>query len=162
MLGEKGRSGARRPSDAQPSDALLADLPHQQELEYQVRTHRRIVLAKKDEAELVSRYREWLEAQHRKLQTVKYKNLRCDAYEEERRNLLEAKCAAGREYIRMAVGQLLEYAYLGRKRFGRPHMAILLPEKPDPKSIEWLRDLDIGVVWREKDVFLDDANGQFT
>ena len=62
----------------------------------------------------------------------------------------------------MAVGQLLDYSYLGRDRFGKPNMAILLPERPDPKSVEWLSELNIGDIWTEKDVFLDNANGLFT
>jgi hypothetical protein len=62
----------------------------------------------------------------------------------------------------MAVGQLLDYAYLGRRLLGKPNMAILLPERPDPKSVEWLSGLRIFVVWKEKDVFLDNANGLFT
>jgi len=93
---------------------------------------------------------------------VRYKNLRCDAFEAERKNLIEAKCSVRREYIRMAVGQLLEYAFLGRERFGACNKAILLPEKPDLHSIEWLSDFHINVIWKEKNAFLDDANGQFT
>jgi hypothetical protein len=104
----------------------------------------------------------WLLKQDRKLQIVKYKSLHCDAYEEERRNLIEAKCSSAREYIRMAAGQLLEYAYVGRKFHGSPNKAILLPDRPDPRSIEWLADLKISVVWKEKKVFLDNANGQFS
>jgi len=35
-------------------DAQLANLPHQHQLEYEVRTRRKVVLARKTEAELVS------------------------------------------------------------------------------------------------------------
>jgi hypothetical protein len=114
------------------------------------------------EASLLGEYRDWLLKQGRKLLIVKYKSLRCDAYDKKRNNLIEAKCSAAREYIRMAVGQLLEYAYLGRKTFGRPHKAILMPSRPDPRSIEWLAELNVNVVWKEKKVFLDNANGQFS
>ena len=93
---------------------------------------------------------------------MKYRNPRCDAYERDRGNLLEAKCSAKREYIRMAVGQLLDYAYLGKKVIGNPNMAVLLPEKPDMESIEWLSRLHIFVVWKEKDVFIGNASGLFT
>jgi len=161
-LGEKASAYGRRPSTQQKRDPQLASLRHENELEYEVRTPRKITFAKKKEAELVSRYRGWLEDQQRKLLTVKYKNLQCDAYEDERGNLIEAKCSARREYIRMAVGQLLDYAYLGRERFGKPNMAILLPERPDQDSTEWLSHLHISVVWKEKNVFLDNANGLFT
>jgi hypothetical protein len=110
----------------------------------------------------VSKYRQWLEDQDRTLVKVNYRGLSCDAYEKGRGNLIEAKCSAKREYIRMAVGQVLDYSYLGRKRLGKPNMAILLPERPDAKSVEWLCELRISVIWREKDVFLDNADGLFT
>ena len=159
-----GKAGAskRRLHELETTDAHLTNLPHPHELEYEVRTRRKVVLAKKREFDLVNSYREWLEDRQRELVKVNYKHLQCDAYEVDRGNLIEAKCSTKREYIRMAVGQLFDYAYLGRKRFGKPNMAILLPKKPDPKSIEWLSELHIGVVWKEKDKFVDNANKQFT
>lgn len=159
MVGGGGMGGGQR---KQPADVKLANLPHYDELEFQVRTKKAILLGKQKEASLLIEYRDWLLKQGRKLQIVKYKSLRCDAYERERKNLIEAKCSAAREYVRMAVGQLLEYAYLGRKFLGNPNRAILLPDRPLPQSIEWLADLRISVVWKEKRVFLDNANGQFS
>jgi hypothetical protein len=161
-LTEKAGANKRRLHEPETTDARLANLPHPRELEYEVRTRRKVLLAKKKEFELVNSYREWLEDRQRELGKVNYENLQCDAYEVDRGNLIEAKCSTKREYIRMAVGQLLDYAYLGRKRFGKPKMAILLPKKPDPKSIEWLSELHIGVVWKEKNVFLDNPKGLFT
>ena len=61
----------------------------------------------------------------------------------------------------MAVGQLLDYAYLGRKKFGSPNMAILLPRKPEAKLLEWLAEAKISVIWKQRRAFLDNANGQF-
>lgn len=143
-------------------EVKLANLPHYHELEFQVRTKKAVLIGKQREANLLTEYRDWLLKQGRKLQIVKYKSLHCDAYEGERKNLIEAKCSSAREYIRMAAGQLFEYAYLGRKFHGSPNKAILLPDRPDPGSIEWLDELKISVVWREKKVFLDNANGQFS
>ena len=140
----------------------LANLPHYHELEFQVRTKKAILIGKQREASLLTEYGDWLLKQGRKLEIVKYTRLRCDAYEKERKNLIEAKCSSAREYVRMAVGQLFDYAYLGRKFHGSPNKAILLPDRPDPRSIEWLADLKISVVWKEKKVFLDNANGQFS
>jgi hypothetical protein len=159
-----GKAGAnkRRLHKPEITDAHLTNLPHLHELEYEVRTRRKVVLAKKKEFELVNSYREWLEDRQKELGRVNYKNLQCDVYEVNRKNLIEAKCSTKREYIRMAVGQLFDYAYLGRKQFGKPNMAILLPEKPDPKSIKWLSELHIGIIWKEKDRFVDNANKQFT
>ena len=143
-------------------DPHIAAPPGNDQLGYEVRTKSQVIKAKKIEAKLLQRYRGWLNQQQRKLQTVIYKKLQCDGFEEERQNLIEAKSSTSREHIRMAVGQLLDYAFQGRKKFGDPHMAILVPEKPDPNVVEWLKSLEISLIWREKGNFLDDANGQFT
>jgi hypothetical protein len=140
----------------------LRELSQYDELEFQIRTKKEVRLGKQREAILLHDYEEWLLKKGRKLQVAKYKYLHCDAYEEERNNLIEAKSVSSREYIRMAVGQLFDYAYLGRKLFVAPHKAILLPDKPKPQSIEWLTNLKISVVWKERKVFLDNANGQFS
>jgi len=159
-----GKTGTnkRRLHEPETTDAQLTKLTHPGELEYEVRTKRKVILAQKKEFELVNSYRVWLEDRQRELGKVNYKNLQCDLYEVDRKNLIEAKCSTKREYIRMAVGQLFDYAYLGRKRFGKPNMAILLPKKPDPKSTEWLSELHIGVVWKEDDAFRDEPKGRFT
>jgi hypothetical protein len=62
----------------------------------------------------------------------------------------------------MAVGQILDYAFQGNKKFGDPHKAILLPNKPRSDIIEWLDSLKINIIWRKKRAFLDNANGQFS
>jgi hypothetical protein len=61
----------------------------------------------------------------------------------------------------MAVGQLLDYAFQGKAKFKQPHMAILLPNKPDDDSVKWLAPLGIKIIWRRGQSFLDNANGQF-
>lgn len=136
-------------------------LRHQHELEYEIRTRGGILRASRAEAQLVNAYHDWVKDQDRELAVATYKGLRCDAFEQKRGNLIEAKCSAGREYIRMAVGQLFDYAYLGRKYFGKPNMAILLPERPGARLADWLLKLRIYVIWKDKDVFLDNANGLF-
>jgi hypothetical protein len=140
----------------------LAGLFKEEKLEYEMRTRKKTKLAKKAEAELLIEYAEWLKARHRKLFIVWYKGRRCDAYEPGRRNLLEAKSSSKREHLRMAVGQLLDYSYLGKKQFGKPNMAVLLPARPTPDSELWLSGLHISVVWRERGAFLDNANRQFS
>jgi hypothetical protein len=131
------------------------------QLDYKIQTRMQKIRAKKSEAKLLDQYRFWLKRQNRKLLAAKYKQLECDGYEEARRNLVEAKSSCRREYIRMAVGQLLDYSFQGRQNFGIPNMAVLLPSKPDPKCVAWLGPLKISIVWREKSVFLDNANRQF-
>jgi hypothetical protein len=140
----------------------LVSSPETHQLDYKFQTKAKIVHAKKVESELLDGYTRWLERQDRKLSAVKYNALQCDAYEEARRNLIEAKSSARRENIRMAVGQLLDYAFQGNKKFGNPHKAILLPREPGPDIVNWLDSLDIKVIWRDKKVFLDNANGRFT
>ena len=107
-------------------------------------------------------YRCWLAQQGRKLVVAKCGRLQCDAYERKRRNLIEAKSSQRREYIRMAVGQLLDYAFQVREEFGESNKAILLPKQPDSDIAVWLQNLKISIVWREGRSFLDNANGQFS
>jgi hypothetical protein len=106
-------------------------------------------------------YWRWLEHQDRHLARARFGSLQCDGYEEERRNLIEAKCSTRREQIRMGVGQLLDYAFQAEKKLGRLHLALLLPRRPARETVAWLEPLRIHVVWREGSQFLDDANGQF-
>ncbi len=140
----------------------LGKLSHSHELEYQTRTSAAILTAQKKEAELVEKYEKWLNDQDRTLHVRQYGKLRCDAFELARKNLIEAKSSSDREYIRMAVGQLLDYGFQGRQIFGNPNMAILVPEKPSGDLFPWLSALKISVVWRKGKVFLDNANAQFT
>ena len=150
------------PTNPDPDESVIVSSPENHQLDYKVQTKAKLIKAKNIEAELLQGYRCWLEQQDRKLSAVKYKTLRCDAFEEERRNLIEAKSSASREHIRMAVGQILDYAFQGNKKFGDPHKAILLPNKPRSDIIEWLDSLKINIIWRKKRAFLDNANGQFS
>jgi hypothetical protein len=61
----------------------------------------------------------------------------------------------------MAVGQLLDYAFLGKEKIRDPNMAILLPKEPDSDLIKWLQHLHISIIWREGGFFLDNADGRF-
>ena len=137
-------------------------LLHQSELEYEVRSKSEVVHAKRREAELVNAYQRWIEVQERRLEVASFNGLRCDVYEQDRQNLLEAKCSTKREYIRMAVGQLLEYGFLMAAGSTKPHLAVLLPEKPTMEKLAWLSEYEISIVWREKGAFLDNADGLFT
>jgi len=128
---------------------------------YLVVTKREARLATKAETKLLDDYASHLERKHHELNWCRWGNLQCDAYEKVRNNLIEAKASCKREDIRMAVGELFDYEFLGRKDFKKPNKAILLPRKPDLESFEWLGDLKIYFVWKEKDVFLDNAKGQF-
>ncbi len=132
------------------------------QLEYQVRTPQMVKRARKQEDALVARYQLWLERQDRTLRRYRVDRLKCDAYEDARNNLIEAKCSTAREYIRMAVGQLLDYAFLAQDEIGDCHKAVLLPNKPDSSLLKWLKTLGISVIWEDGPVFLDNENQQFT
>jgi hypothetical protein len=132
------------------------------QLDYVVRTKNKIATAMKREARLLEQYRDWLARQSRKLPSVRYGALQCDGYEKVRGNLIEAKSSASREHIRMAVGQLLDYAFQGRTKLGDPSKAVLLPRKPASDIMRWLDSIGIKVIWPKRGAFLDNADGQFT
>lgn len=116
--------------------------------------------ARKLEAALVRDYKKWLGDKH-VVNQIAFGRFECDAHEEDRNNLIEAKASIRREYIRMAVGQLLDYSFLGKEFFGTPHKAILLPKKPVQEIVEWLDSLEISVIWKKGNEFHDSAGGQF-
>ncbi len=142
-------------------DTLLKDL-RLNELEYKVQLREAVATAKRREAKLVLAYQRWLERQGRVLHIAKYGRLNCDAFEKSRNNLIEAKRGSARELIRMAAGQLLDYAYAGRNEFGKPNMAVLLPRKPVTDDFGWLKEIGIHLIWREGKSFRDNGSGQFT
>jgi hypothetical protein len=67
--------------------------------------------------------------------------------------LFEAKAdAADRDQIRMAIGQLLDYAYFGfENRGGSIHKALLLPAAPPAEIDELLGFAEIGVAYEQAD-----------
>jgi hypothetical protein len=143
-------------------EAQIVDSPLHHQLDYIVRSKKLMRHARKNEERLLIAYRNWLDRQGRKLRTARYGKLQCDAFEERRRNLIEAKSSASREHIRMAVGQLLDYAFQIRKKFPDVNMAVLLPRMPDWRAVDWLPKLKIAVIWRENGAFLDSAKGKFS
>ena len=72
--------------------------------------------------------------------------------------LIEIKGTISPSEIRMAIGQLIDYAYdLGRE----VSMAVLLPEKPDDKYIEVLNGVNIACLWPKSGKLLS-LNGKVT
>lgn len=144
---------------------VIVDPPKNYRSDYEVRNTKEKSKATKIEAGLVESYEYWLEKKGRKLRTIRYNGrLQCDRYEEEPRNLIEAKAYTSRENIRMAVGQLLDYAFLGRKdkALRNPNKAILLPKRPHDDLVKWLKNLHISIIWPEGRDFTDNADGSFT
>lgn len=162
-LGEiEPTEGSGSVEEAKKDKAKLQKLAKEGKFEYEVRSGRRIRVANRREMKLVLRYEKWLGKWGRKLRIAVYRNLRCDTYEPRWKNLVEAKSSSTRQNIRMAAGQLLDYAYQGRETFGEPKMAILLPEKPESRDVEWLSDYNINLIWEERGSFVDNAGGVFT
>jgi len=143
-------------------EAQIVDSPLHHQLDYIVRSKKLMRRARKNEERLLIAYRHWLDSQGRRLRTARYGKLQCDAFEERRRNLIEAKSSASREHIRMAVGQLLDYSFQIRKKFPDVNMGVLLPRMPDWRAVDWLSKLKIAVIWRENGAFLDNAKGKFS
>jgi hypothetical protein len=155
------RKGGATP-ESNGKGGVIVIRPKNPQLDYKVQTKRQVIKAKKIEAALVESYAGCLKKKGCTLSAAKYKRLQCDGYEEKRGNLIEAKSSTRREHIRMAVGQLLDYAFQGKERFGEPNKAILLPEKPHPNIEKWLLSLDISIIWCKRGSFLDNANGGFS
>lgn len=114
--------------------------------------------AKKLEAKLPEDYKLWLENKGHNLSVLR--RIRCDAWENEKKILIEAKASIFIQDIGMAVGQLFHYAFQGNLK--QSHKAILLPDKPAPDYIKWLESLGINIIWRSGRLFQDNVNGQFT
>ena len=151
-----------RKIDAEPRDISIVASPKNHQLDYTVQTEASVRQAQKLEARLLERYKGWLAMQDRTLECAKYGQLQCDGFERVRNNLIEAKSSADREHVRMAVGQLLDYAFQGKAKMPDPNKAMLLPEKPPPDVEEWLDSIGIKLIWPSAESFLDNANRQFT
>lgn len=82
-----------------------------------------------------------------------------DLFNETRNQLIEAKASTSRNDVRMAIGQLADYARFVGKRTRR---AVLLEARPEPDLLNLLADQGIAAVWRVGSEFADNANGAFT
>jgi hypothetical protein len=129
---------------------------------YKVTTLKQVIEARRREAALQDDYEQWLLNHDRHLSTLRYGRMECDAWEDERKNLIEAKASVSREDIRMAVGELLHYAFLGHEICNRPNLAVLLPKYPGDDHVKWLESIDVKIIWCKGQAFVDNANGQFT
>ncbi len=150
--------------EASPSNPQRAShlLRLQSELEYEVRTRAKSVRAQRIETKLVNDYQIWLARQKRILSFEVIGRLRCDAFEKDKNNLIEAKASTRREHIRMALGQLLDYSQLIDGDSNSMNLAILVPRKPDLESLAWLSKHKVYLVWREAGAFSDNRDGWFS
>jgi hypothetical protein len=84
------------------------------------------------------------------------RSMRNDMINCTRRTLIEAKQASTRDYIRAAIGQILDYQRFWKAK----HRAVLLPDKPDADLLRLLDSVAIKAIWRNSNGgFEDNANG---
>jgi hypothetical protein len=108
--------------------------------------------AERREAELVRRYRAYLESQHhtvsrlRVVPPTELAPLYSDLWDTTDQELIEAKASVTREQVRMAVGQLLDYGRFA----GAATRAILLPECPRDDLVAYVHSVGIKVVFPTK------------
>jgi hypothetical protein len=82
-----------------------------------------------------------------------------DCFNVTRHQLIEAKASTDRKDVRMAIGQLADYA---RFIHPAPDRAMLLPAKPRRDLLDLLYSQGISAIWREGHGFDDNAAGRFT
>ncbi len=82
-----------------------------------------------------------------------------DLYNPGRDQLIEAKAHARRNDIRMAIGQLADYARFMTSSVSR---AVLVDTRPHPDLLALLDSQGIAAIWRHGDGFTDNAGGKFT
>lgn len=123
-------------------------------------TTRRLVRA---EAQLVRRYRTWLDPQGTRLRglviPIEEGALRADLVDTMLNLLIEAKAESSREHVRYAIGQLFDY-----QRFmdPRPNLAILIPH-PLTKDLRALPEAaGVAVIWESGNGFVDSVGGKLT
>ncbi len=116
--------------------------------------------AERREQKLVLAFRDYLRAKGHEVSRTKIvpddeaKPLFSDLMDRTTGTLYEAKGTVERGAIRMAIGQLLDYSRFVEPR---PRLAVLLPSRPRSDLAELLRSVEIAVVWREGQKFIDAA-----
>jgi hypothetical protein len=110
-----------------------------------------IVDAERRESMLVQRYAKWLEGlghvvKQRTMKGVEHAApLRSDLYDVTADELVEAKGSAARTYIRLAIGQILDYSRYAHTK----HRAILVPARPSEDMIDLLKALKISCIYEQ-------------
>jgi len=150
-----------------PDPGSVATMPIEQgEVEgYDVKTRDDVKRAERRERLLVDAYASYMRARGDSIVRQKMKiedddsYIVNDAFNESRRQLIEAKADVSRASVRMAIGQLADY-----RRFVDEDvsLAVLLGSRPCSDLHELLHTQRIAVIWREDDRFADDAGGKFT
>ncbi len=82
----------------------------------------------------------------------------CDLYDEKRGNLIEAKSVVDRSSLRMAIGELADYAQFMPRR---TQLAVLPPARPSADLEQLLRSQGIYAIWQSEPAkFADNSSKQ--
>lgn len=135
----------------------LVPLEHQRQERFTTSPTTNPPEAERREASLVGRYREWLHGHGGKL--VRHKimlpdsvqPLYTDTFDEATGELIEAKGSAARHYVRLALGQLLDYARFVEHQ----SLAILVPSEPAADLFDLLARHSVSCVY-------ETGRGQFS
>ena len=145
------------PLAAVPPEPEETDVEALKKKEFQRLLKAREQIVRREESELVHRFRSWLTSEHgigatglRIPTGTGLPSLRADLWIPSREVLVEAKSSSAREHIRTAIGQLLDYV---RHLSGDPTMCVLLPTEPASDMLDLLESLSIACVWAEKGAF---------
>jgi hypothetical protein len=163
---ENGTSRRKpRPKPAREPEVQRIPIEQGKVEAYDVSTTKAVMRARREESKLVADYSDYLVARGQLVYRQKIKVpgtaevLYTDLFNETRGQLIEAKAGISRGDVRMAIGQLADYAHLITPL---PQRAILLEAMPTSDLHQLLRSQGVATIWRDGTGFLDDANGQFT
>jgi len=164
LLGGEPTRSLPREASAGDSGPIVLDVPVEAHFttSYRIKSRADEATATRRESELVMRYREWRRASgHRVIGRVillpgEAERLRIDLYDPDSAELIEAKGSIGRDYIRYALGQILDYA----RYVDHEHLAVLLPARPVQDLIDLLRRHDVDCIYETTDGVFERANAQ--
>lgn len=155
ILGHDG--SAQSALESPPENAsgpVVFDVPVEAHRTVQYQTGSRIdnATAIRREAELVMRYQRWSRVNgHRVIGKYIHLSgrrnpLRVDLYDVDNSELIEAKASAERDSVRLALGQVLDYArYVHHER-----RAVLLPNRPDADLVDLLSSYGVSCIYETR------------
>jgi hypothetical protein len=156
----------RRPAKPRPQPVVVAIPIEKGNVEaYDTKTKKEVVRARREESKLVEDFAALLTRQgdsvcrHKITVPGAGGPLYSDLYNETRGQLIEAKAGTSRSDVRMAIGQLADYARMIKPP---PRCAVLLEARPPQELIDLLHSQDLAVIWRDGPGFCDNSGGTFT
>jgi len=78
-----------------------------------------------------------------------------DFYVDSRSWIVEAKRSTARGYVRMAIGQVLDYVHVARMQGLEARPVILLPGLPERDLVDLMRSLGVTLVYQDEDEFVE-------